>query len=164
VLRLLVHGSLRYLNGRTLSPFSTEPEQKPSVIKSQLSAPGHDPGKKDVRMLKTAAVVHPPEILGNRSSHLVKLAGKIDSFSLLLREAPEGECETLDRSAVPLYGVRNPQGDRSTTPRYRSLSGEGILDFNTDCTSGQLEPGDLGKAPPPSGADSARSAASRRYS
>jgi hypothetical protein len=38
---------------------------------------------------------------------------------------------------------------RKYYPRYRSLSGEGILDFNTDCTSGQLEPGDLGKTPPP---------------
>jgi hypothetical protein len=25
----------------------------------------------------------------------------------------------------------------------------GILDFNTDCFSGQLEPGDIGTAPPP---------------
>jgi len=31
---------------------------------------------------------------------------------------------------------------RKYCPRYRSLPGEGILDFNTDCTSGQLEPGD----------------------
>jgi hypothetical protein len=31
---------------------------------------------------------------------------------------------------------------RKYCPRYRSLQGEGILDFNTDCTSGQLEPGD----------------------
>jgi hypothetical protein len=30
----------------------------------------------------------------------------------------------------------------------RYLPGEGILDFNIDCTSGQLEPGDLGQAPP----------------
>jgi hypothetical protein len=38
---------------------------------------------------------------------------------------------------------------RNYCPRYRSSSGEGILDFNTDCTSGQLEPGDFGNAPPP---------------
>ena len=38
---------------------------------------------------------------------------------------------------------------RKYCPRYRSLPGEGILDFNTDCSSGQLEPGDLGAAPPP---------------
>jgi len=42
-------------------------------------------------MPKTIAVVKLPEILRNGSSHLVKLAGKIDSFSLLLRETPEGE-------------------------------------------------------------------------
>jgi hypothetical protein len=42
-----------------------------------------------VHMPKNA--VHPPEILSNGSSHLVKLAGKVDSFSLLLRETPEGE-------------------------------------------------------------------------
>jgi hypothetical protein len=141
--------SLRYLNGRTLSPFSTEPEQKLSVIKSQLSAPGHDPGKKDVRMLKTAAVVHPPEILGNRSSHLVKLAGKIDSFSLLLREAPEGELKRSIEVQFHSMVFATRKEIRKYYPRYRSLSGEGILDFNTDCTSGQLEPGDLGKAPPP---------------
>ena len=42
-------------------------------------------------MPNAATVVQLPEILRNKSSHLVKLAGKIDSFSLLLRDAPEGE-------------------------------------------------------------------------
>jgi hypothetical protein len=42
-------------------------------------------------MPKTIAVVKLPEILGNGSSHLVKLAGKIDSFCLLLHQTPEGE-------------------------------------------------------------------------
>ena len=42
-------------------------------------------------MPKTTAVVQLPEILRKKSSHLVKLAGKIDSFSLLLRETPEGD-------------------------------------------------------------------------
>jgi hypothetical protein len=51
---------------------------------------GTDPGK-DVCMQKTVAEVQLPEILRNKSSHLVKLPGKIDSFSLLLRATPEGE-------------------------------------------------------------------------
>jgi hypothetical protein len=38
---------------------------------------------------------------------------------------------------------------RKYCPRYRPLPGEGILDFNTDCASGQLEPGDIGNPPPP---------------
>ena len=42
-------------------------------------------------MPTTTAVVQLPEILRNKSSHLVKLGGKIDSFSLLLRDMPEGE-------------------------------------------------------------------------
>jgi hypothetical protein len=42
-------------------------------------------------MPTTTAVVQLPEILRKKSSHLVKLAGKIDSFSLLLRGTPEGE-------------------------------------------------------------------------
>jgi hypothetical protein len=34
-------------------------------------------------------------------------------------------------------------------PAYPLVVGTPILDFNTDCTSGQLEPGDIGNAPPP---------------
>src|ERR1035441_1016867 len=59
-------------------------------IKSQYLLPGKDPGK-DACMPKPTAVVQLPDILSNKSSHLVKLAGKIDSFSLLLRDTPEGE-------------------------------------------------------------------------
>jgi hypothetical protein len=42
-------------------------------------------------MPKTVTAVQLPEILRKKSSHLVRLAGKIDSFSLLLRDTPEGE-------------------------------------------------------------------------
>jgi hypothetical protein len=38
---------------------------------------------------------------------------------------------------------------RKYCPRYHYLPGKGILDFSMECGSGQLEPGDLGKAPPP---------------
>ena len=100
-------------------------------------------------MPKTIAVVKLPEILGNGSSHLVKLAGKIDSFSLLLREAPEGELKRSIEVQFHSMVFATRKEIRKYYPRYRSLSGEGILDFNTDCTSGQLEPGDLGKTPPP---------------
>ena len=94
-------------------------------------------------------VVRLPEILSNKSGHLVKLAGKIDSFSLLLRQTPTGE---LKRSIEEqfhnmVFATRNEI--QKYCPRYRSLPGEGILDFNTDCASGQLEPGDFGTAPPP---------------
>ena|ERR1039458_10866123 len=100
-------------------------------------------------MSKTTAVVQLPEILSNKSSHLVKLAGKIDSFTLLLRDTPEGE---LKRSIEELFHpmvFATRKEIRRYCPRYRSLPGEGILDFNTDCVSGQLEPGDIGTAPPP---------------
>ena len=88
-----------------------------------------------------------PEIVRNKSSHLVKLAGKIDSFSLSLRETAEGE---LKRSIEEQFQTM-ASATRKEVRRYcpRSLPSEGILDFNTDCTSGQLVPGDIGKAPPP---------------
>ena len=100
-------------------------------------------------MPKTAAMVQLPEILRNRSSHLVKLAGKIDSFSLLLRETPEGKLKRSIEAQFHTMVFATHKEIRKYCPRYRSLPGEGILDFCTDCTSGQLEPGDLGKAPPP---------------
>ena len=100
-------------------------------------------------MPKTIAVVKLPEILGNGSSHLVKLAGKIDSFSLLLRETPEGQLKHSIEVQFHSMVFATRKEIRKYCPRYRSLPGEGILDFNTDCTSGQLEPGDLGPAPPP---------------
>ena len=100
-------------------------------------------------MPKAAAVVQLPEILRKKSSHLVKLAGKIDSFSLLLREAPEGELKPSIEEQFHAMVFATRKEIRKYCPRYRSLPGEGILDFNTDCTSGQLEPGDFGTAPPP---------------
>jgi hypothetical protein len=100
-------------------------------------------------MANTAAVVQLPEILRNGSSHLVKLAGKVDSFSLLLRDTPEGELKRSIEVQFHTMVFATRKEIRKYCPRYRSLPGEGILDFNTDCTSGQLEPGDLGKAPPP---------------
>ena len=48
---------------------------------------------------------------------------------------------------IPFYRTRKQI--RKYCPRYHYLPGEGILDFSTDCASAQLEPGDLGKAPPP---------------
>jgi len=100
-------------------------------------------------MPNTIAVVHLPEALRNGNSALVKLAGKIDSFSLLLRETPEGELKRSIEVQFHSMVFATRKEIRKYCPRYRSLPGEGILDFNTDCTSGQLEPGDLGQAPPP---------------
>ncbi len=100
-------------------------------------------------MLKTAALVQLPEILRNGSSHLVKLAGKVDSFSLLLRDTPEGELKRSIEVQFHTMVFATRKEVRKYCPRYRYLPGEGILDFSTDCTSGQLEPGDLGNAPPP---------------
>ena len=109
---------------------------------------GNDPGK-DVRMPKTIAVVKLPEILGSGSSHLVKLAGKIDSFSLVLWRTPEGglkrSIEVQFHSMV--FAARKEV--RKYCPKYGYFEGEGILDFSTDCASGQFEPGDLGKPPQP---------------
>jgi hypothetical protein len=98
-------------------------------------------------MPKTIAVVKLPEILGNGSIHLVKLAGKIDSFSLLLRETPEGELKRSIEVQFHSMVFATRKEIRKSCPRYRSLPGEGILDFNTDCASAQLEPGDLGQSP-----------------
>jgi hypothetical protein len=100
-------------------------------------------------MPNTAAVVQLPEILRSKSSHLVKLAGKIDSFSLLLRDTPEGDLKRSIEEQFHTMVFATRKEIRRHCPRYRSLPGEGILDFNTDCSSGQLEPGDFGTAPPP---------------
>src|ERR1017187_5089719 len=117
-------------------------------VKSQLLLPGHSPGK-DVCMPKTIAVIQLPEVLRKKSSHLVKLAGKIDSFSLLLRETPEGELKHSIEQQFHTMVFATRKEIRKYCPRYRSLPGDGMLDFNTDCASGQLEPGDIGTAPPP---------------
>jgi hypothetical protein len=100
-------------------------------------------------MPKTIAMVKLPEILGNGSSHLVKLAGKIDSFSLLLCETPEGELKRSIEIQFHSMVFATRKEIRKYCPRYRSLPGEGILGFSTDCASAQLGPGDVGKAPPP---------------
>ena len=100
-------------------------------------------------MPKLTAVVQLPEILTNKSSHLVKLAGKIDSFSLLLRDTVDGELKRAIQDQFHNMVFSTRKEIRRYCPRYRSLPGEGILDFNTDCVSGQLEPGDIGTAPPP---------------
>jgi hypothetical protein len=100
-------------------------------------------------MPKTIAVVKLPEILGNGSSHLVKLAGKIDSFSLLLCETPEGELKRSIEVQFHSMVFATRKEVRKYCPKYRYFEGEGILDFSTDCASGQLVSGDLGQAPPP---------------
>ena len=100
-------------------------------------------------MPKTTIVIQLPEILRKKSSHLVKLAGKIDSFSLRLRDTPEAELKRSIEEQFHTMVFATRKEIRKYCPRYRSLPGEGILDFNTDCASGQLEPGDFGTAPPP---------------
>ena len=99
-------------------------------------------------MSKTTAVVQLPEFLRNKSSHLVKLAGKIDSFFLLLRHTPDGELKRSIEGQFHhmVFAIRKEV--RTHCRRYRSLPGEKILDFSTDWGSGQLEPDDLGKAAP----------------
>jgi hypothetical protein len=100
-------------------------------------------------MPNTAPVVQLPEVLRNKASHLVKLAGKVDSFSLLLRETPEGELKRSIEEQFHTMVFATRKEIRKYCPRYRSLPGEGILDFNTDCASSQLDPGDIGIPPRP---------------
>ncbi len=102
-----------------------------------------------VSMPTPPAVVQLPEILRSRSSPLVKLAGKVDSFSLLLRDTPEGELKRWLEKQHHTLVFKTRREVRKYCPRYRYLPGEGILDFSTDCASGQPEPGDLGQAPRP---------------
>ena len=100
-------------------------------------------------MAKTMVAIHLPEVLRNGSSPLVKLAGKVDSFSLMLRDAPEGELKRWIEQQHHTMVFKTRKEVRRYCPRYRYLAGEGILDFSTDCASGQFEPGDLGKPPWP---------------
>jgi len=100
-------------------------------------------------MPKTTTAVQLPEVLRKKSSLLVKLAGKIDSFSLLLRDMPEGELKRSVEEQFHTMVFATRKEIRKYCPRYRSLPGEGMLDFNTDCASGQPMPGDIGTAPPP---------------
>jgi hypothetical protein len=100
-------------------------------------------------MPKTIAVVQLPEILRKGSSHLVKLAGKIDSFSLVLQRTPECQLKHQVEKEYHAMVFATRKEVRKYCPRYRYFQGEGILDFSTDCASGQLEAGDRGKPPRP---------------
>ena len=100
-------------------------------------------------MPNTEAVVQLPQILRSNSSHLVKLAGKIDSFSLVLWRTPEGQLKQQIEKDYHAMVFTTRKEVRKYCPKYRYFPGEGILDFSTDCASGQFEPGDLGKPPQP---------------
>jgi len=100
-------------------------------------------------MPNKTAVIHLPESLRNGNSALVKLAGKIDSFSLVLWQTPESQLKRQIEKEYHTMVFATRKEVRRYCPKYRYFPGEGILDFSTDCASGQLEPGDLGKAPQP---------------
>jgi hypothetical protein len=103
----------------------------------------------DLPMPNTIAVVHLPEALRDGNSALVKLAGKIDSFSLVLQRTPECQLKRQIEKEYHAMVFTTRKEVRKYCPKYRYFPGEGILDFSTDCASGQLEPGDLGKPPQP---------------
>ena len=100
-------------------------------------------------MPKTIAVVKLPEILRDGSSHLVKLAGKVDSFSLVLWLTPDGQLKRQIEKDYHAMVFTTRKEVRKYCPKYRYFPGQGILDFSTDCASGQLEAGDLGTPPQP---------------
>jgi len=100
-------------------------------------------------MPNTIAVIHLPEALRDGNSALVKLAGKIDSFSLVLWRTPECQLKHQVEKEYHAMVFATRKEVRKYCPKYRHFAGEGILDFSTDCASGQLEPGDLGKPPWP---------------
>ena len=100
-------------------------------------------------MPKTIAAIHLPEALRDGNSALVKLAGKIDSFSLVLWQAPESRLKRQIEKDYHAMVFATRKEVRKYCPKYHHFAGEGILDFSTDCASGQLEPGDLGKPPQP---------------
>jgi len=111
----------------------------------------HD-SEKDQRGLskgKTIALIQLAEVLRDENSALVKLAGKIDPFSLLLQGTPEGQFQRRIEKEYHAMVFTIHKEVRKYCPRYRHLAGEGILAFSTDCASGQLEPGDWGKPPRP---------------
>jgi hypothetical protein len=95
------------------------------------------------------AAIRLPEALRNGNSALVKLAGKIDSFSLVLQRTPECQLKWQIEKEYHAMVFTTRKEVRKYCPKYRHFAGEGILDFSTDCASGQLEPGDLGKPPQP---------------
>jgi hypothetical protein len=100
-------------------------------------------------MAKTIAAIRLPEALRDGNSALVKLAGKIDSFSLVLQRTPECQLKRQIEKEYHAMVFTTRKEVRKYCPKYRHFAGEGILDFSTDCASGQLEPGDLGKPPQP---------------
>jgi len=100
-------------------------------------------------MAKTVAVVHLPGALTNGNSARVKLAGKIDSFSLVLWQTPESQLKRQIEKDYHAMVLTTRKEVRKYCPKYRYFPGEGILDFSTDCASGQLEPGELGEPPQP---------------
>jgi hypothetical protein len=79
----------------------------------------------------------------------VKLAGKVDSFSLVLWRTPESQLKQQIEKEYHAMVFATRKEVRKYCPRYRYFQGAGILDFSTDCASGQLEPGDSGKPPQP---------------
>ena len=70
------------------------------------------------------------------------LAGKVDSFSLVLWQTPEGQLKRQIEKDYDAMVSTTRKEIRKYCPEYRYFPGEGILDFSTDCASGQLEPGD----------------------
>ena len=111
-------------------------------------------------MPKTIAVVKLPEILGNGSSHLVKLAGKIDSFSLLLRETPEGELKRSIEVQFHSMVFATRKEIRKYCPRYRSLPGKGSWTSVRIAPPANSSRAISARPRRPSGAGSARRAAS----
>ena len=100
-------------------------------------------------MPNTIAAIHLPEALRNGNSASVKLAGKIDSFSLVLQRTPERQLKSQIEREYHAMVFATRKEVRKYCPKYRHFPGEGILVFNTDCASGQLDSGDLGKPPQP---------------
>ena len=87
-------------------------------------------------MAKTVAVVHLPGALTNGNSARVKLAGKIDSFSLVLWQTPESQLKRQIEKDYHAMVLTTRKEVRKYCPKYRFFPGEGILDFSTDCSSG----------------------------
>ena len=87
-------------------------------------------------MPDTIAVIHLPEALRNGNSALVKLAAKIDSFSLVLWQTPESQRKRqIERDYHAMVFTARKEV-RKYCPKYRYFPGKGILDFSTDCASG----------------------------
>jgi hypothetical protein len=77
-----------------------------------------------------------PEALRSGNSALVKLAAKIDSFSLVLWQTPESQRKRqIERDYHAMVFTARKEV-RKYCPKYRYFPGKGILDFSTDCASG----------------------------